>query len=164
MINNVISNIQIWLINLYTWFINLYTATELKIIALSSLGGAIFIDAMGGIDVQISALFKLMIADYITGVIAAYRTRTIGSKKGTTGLFKKIAILYAVMLAHTVDEAFATNTARHLAICGFAGIEVFSLIENIDRIGWGKYIPAFLREKFIQIRKEKGVQGDGNNF
>lgn len=164
MINNALSNIQIWLINLYTWLINLYTASELKIIAASSLCGAFFVDAIGGIDLQVSALFKLMVLDYATGLIAAYRTRTIGSKKGTTGLFKKIAILCAVMLANTVDDAFATNTARHMAICGFAGIEVFSLIENIDRIGWGKYIPGFLREKFIQIRKEKGVQNNGNNL
>ncbi|WP_371366324.1 hypothetical protein SRRS_07330 [Sporomusa rhizae] len=150
MINNTLTNIYIWLVNLYT-------ATELKIIAFSSILGAIFIDAIGGLDIQITALFKLMIADYTTGLIAAYRTKTIGSKKGTTGLFKKIAILCAVMLANTVDNAFAINTARHMAICGFAGIEVFSLIENIDRIGWGKYIPEFLRNAFIQIRKEKGV-------
>lgn len=146
------------LTSIYIWLVNLYTATELKIIAISSICGAIFIDAVGGIDIQITALFKLMIADYATGLLAAYRTKTLGSQKGTQGLFKKMAILGAVMLANTVDNAFAVNTARHMAICGFAGIEVFSLIENIDRIGWSKYIPGFLRDKFMQIREEKGVK------
>lgn len=145
----------------YLWLANLYTATELKIIALCSIAGAFFSVAVGGIDAQITALIQLVIADYVTGLLAAWKTHSLGSNRGTRGLFKKVAIFAAVALAHTVDNAMTTHTLRSMAICGFAGVEAMSIVENFDRIGWGKYIPEFLRNKLIQIRNEKGVKING---
>jgi len=145
----------------YIWLANLYTATELKIIALCSIAGAFFSVAVGGIDAQITALFQLVIADYATGLIAGWKTHSLGSGRGFKGIFKKITIFAAVALAHTVDNAMATHTLRSMAICGFAGVEAMSIVENIDRMGWGKYIPDILRNKLIQIRNEKGAKING---
>lgn len=146
------------LTEVYLWLTNLYTATELKVIALCSLIGAFFSVAVGGIDAQITALIQLVIADYVTGLVAGWKTNSLGSGRGLKGIFKKVAIFAAVALANTVDSAMATHTLRTMAICGFAGVESMSIIENIDRMGYGEYIPAFLRNKLVQIREEKGVK------
>ena len=47
-----------------------------------------------------------------------------------------------------------------MVIAGFALIEGMSLIENIDRMGFGYIIPAFLRDKMKQIAEEKRLKGD----
>ena len=49
---------------------------------------------------------------------------------------------------------------RDMAIAGFALIEGMSLIENIDRMGYGFLIPAFLRSEMHQIAEEKRLKGD----
>jgi hypothetical protein len=46
---------------------------------------------------------------------------------------------------------------RDMVIAGFALIECMSLIENIDRMGFGYIIPAFLRTKLKQIADEKDI-------
>jgi len=143
---------------LYTLLVNLYTASELRILALGSVFGAFFSAAVGGTDQQVMNLVYLVITDYVTGLMAGWKTKTLGSSRGTKGVFKKLAIFGAVAFANTVDNAMATHTFRFMVICGFAGVEAMSIIENIDRMGYGGYIPGFLREKLIQIRNEKGVQ------
>ena len=45
-----------------------------------------------------------------------------------------------------------------MVISGFAIIEAMSLIENIDRMGYGFIIPDFLRNKLSQIADEKKLK------
>ena len=142
----------------YTGFINLYTASELRIMAFASAFGAFFSVAVGGADQQITSLIYLVIADYVTGLWAGWKAGTLGSARGFKGIFKKIAIFAAVAFCNTVDNAMAINTLRSMAIFGFAGVEAVSIIENIDRMGYGAYIPQFIRDKLGQIRQEKGIK------
>ena len=53
-----------------------------------------------------------------------------------------------------------TEVFRGMTISGFALIEVVSLIENLDRMGWGYIIPDFLRVRLKQIADEKGMKDD----
>ena len=53
-----------------------------------------------------------------------------------------------------------TEVFRGMTISGFALIEVVSLIENLDRMGWGYIIPDFLRVRLKQIADEKVMKGD----
>ena len=53
-----------------------------------------------------------------------------------------------------------TEVFRGMTISGFALIEVVSLIENLDRMGWGYIIPNFLRVRLKQIADEKGMKDD----
>lgn len=69
-------------------------------------------------------------------------------------MYKKIA---GVAIAHWADVAMGTNAFRSMALFGFASSEVYNLLENIDCLGYGEYIPDFLRDKLGQIRQEKGV-------
>ena len=142
----------------YTGLINLYTASELRIMAVASAFGAFFSVAVGGTDQQITSLIYLVIVDYVTGLLAAWKTETLGSAKGFKGILKKVAIFAAIALCNTVDRAMAINTLRAMAIFGFAGVEAVSIIENIDRMGYGAYIPQFIRDRLGQIRQEKEIK------
>lgn len=144
--------------DVFIWLKTFYTVSEIKILAAGSILGACFSFAIGGVDNQVWALIGFALADYITGWAAASRRDEISSRKGYKGMQKKIAMFAAVAVAYWADVAMGTNTLRSMALFGFAVVEVTSLLENIDRLGYGHYIPAFLRNKLIQIREEKGIK------
>jgi toxin secretion/phage lysis holin len=141
-----------------SWLQSMYTVSELKIMAAGSILGACFSFAVGGMDAQVWALIGFVIADYVTGTWAACKHKTISSRIGSKGIYKKIAIFAGVALAHSADMAMGTNTLRSMALFGFSSTEIYSLLENIDRLGYGEYIPAFLRNKLIQMREERGIK------
>lgn len=108
--------------------------------------------AVGGMDKMIYALIALMILDYATGIIAACRTGQWDSSTGFVGLAKKAVILGVVALCNTVDAAMDTHTLRQMAICAYALNEAGSIVENIDRAGWGEHIPAFIRNALARLQ------------
>lgn len=108
--------------------------------------------AVGGMDKMIYALIALMILDYATGIIAACRTGQWDSSIGFVGLAKKAVILGVVALCNTVDTAMDTHTLRQMAICAYALNEAGSIVENIDRAGWGEHIPAFIRNALARLQ------------
>jgi len=136
----------------------LYTITEIKIGALGVAVGAALNTALGGFDQQINALASLAIADYVTGMYCAWKNKTISSRIGYRGMFKKLGIFAAVALANCIDSAGGIHILRPAVLLGFAVVEGTSLLENIDRMGYGEFIPAVLRSKLIQIRDEKGIK------
>nr|WP_231038040.1 phage holin family protein [Pectinatus frisingensis] len=122
---------------------------------------ALFDLAIGGIDTPIKALAVLMILDFITGVTAGYKTHSLSSVKGSRGILKKIGVLFCIILAYVLDCALAIHMFRGMVISGFAIIEVLSIVENIDRMGYGFIIPDFLRFKLMQVVQEKHIsKGD----
>ena len=137
---------------------NLWTTAELKIGAIFGCLWAIFDMAIGGIDTPIKALAILIILDFITGVTAGYKTGCLSSKVGSKGIIKKAGIFVCIMFAYLLDTAMAINMFRGMVISGFAIIEAMSLIENIDRMGYGFIIPDFLRNKLSQIADEKKLK------
>lgn len=114
--------------------------------------------AVGGVDRMIYALIVLICVDYASGIIAACRTGQWDSSTGFVGLAKKAVILAVVALCNTVDVAMNTHTLRQMAICAYAVNEAGSIIENIDRAGWGRYIPIFIREALARLREQKGAK------
>lgn len=114
--------------------------------------------AVGGMDKMIYALIALMILDYATGIIAACRTGKWDSSTGFVGLAKKAVILGVVALCNTVDIAMGTHALRQMAICAYALNEAGSIIENIDRAGWGEHIPAFIRNALARLKEKADGQ------
>lgn len=136
-----------------------YTQTELRILALCSAIGAVFSFLVGGIDAPIKYFLILTAADYITGMIAAWKTCTLSSSRAFDGIKRKIIILAILALANMIDVAGSLgHMLRGWTLFVYAVMEGLSIMENLDRIGWGKYIPQFFRDKLIQIRDEKGVR------
>ena len=133
-----------------------YTQIELRIMALFSAIGAAFSFLVGGVDKLITALLVFVVIDSVTGLIAAWNTATLDSKKGFEGIKRKVVMLLIVIMAHWIDAGIlGISTCRSMVIFAYLGNEGLSIIENLDRMGYGEYIPAFIREKLAQLRNEK---------
>lgn len=133
-----------------------YTQTELRIMAIFSAVGAAFSFLIGGVDKLIMGLLVFVVLDYFTGLIAAWKTATLDSKKGFEGIKRKIVMLVIVIMAHWIDVSiFGVSTCRSMVIFAYLGNEGLSIIENLDRMGYSEFIPVFIREKLVQLRKEK---------
>ena len=128
------------------------TGAEQYLMAIGAAIGLFISIAVGGMDKMIYALIALMILDYTTGMIAACRTGQWDSSTGFVGLAKKAVILGVVALCNTVDTAMNMHTLRQMAICAYALNEAGSIVENIDRAGWGEHIPAFIRNALARLQ------------
>ena len=138
-----------------------YTQIELRIMAIGSAVGAGFSFLVGGVDKLITALLIFVIIDYVTGMVAAWKTATLDSKKGFEGIKRKVVMLLIVIMAHWIDVSiFGISTCRSMVIFAYLGNEGLSIVENLDRMGYGEYIPAFIREKLVQLRSEKESLND----
>lgn len=135
------------------------TGAEQWLLGIGAAVGFVVSVAVGGFDEMIYALMALMIVDYITGTIAACKTGHWDSSTGFTGLLRKAVIMAVVALAHTLDVAINSEMARQMAICAYAFNETGSIIENIDKCGWGEYIPSFIRNALERLQeKTEGEQ------
>lgn len=137
--------------------LQLYSKLEIKLMAIAGVLWTVISKALGGIDEPISALFYLVIADFVTGITASFHTATWSSDIGRKGMLKKVFMFTTVALMYCVDVAMGTTMLRGMAITGFALIEAMSILENVDRMGYGEYIPDFIRNKLIQTKEDRGV-------
>lgn len=135
------------------------TESEQILLGVGSVVGMGISLALGGVDKMIYALIALCIIDYATGTIAALKTGQWGSKEGFIGLLRKTVIFSVVSLANLIDMAIDVHALRQMAICAYALNEAGSIIENVDRAGWGSIIPAILRKALVQLndKAEKGI-------
>ena len=139
-----------------------YTQIELRIMAVFSAIGAAFSFLVGGVDKLISALLVFVALDYVTGLLAAWKTSTLDSKKGFEGIKRKVVMLLIVIMAHWIDTClFGVSTFRSMVIFAYLGNEGLSILENLDRMGYGEYIPSFIRDKLAQLRAEKAALRNG---
>ena len=142
--------------------LSLWTALEIKWAALTAAIWAFLNVMLGGIDAPIQGLAALMVVDFASGVACAWKQKKLNSTIGRAGLWKKVAIFFAVGLAYALDVAMGTKLLRGMVISGFAIIEALSILENIDRIGWGKYLPVFISSKIKDIA-EKNIGTDDDD-
>lgn len=138
-------------------FLNLWSSVGVKAGAIAGLIWVFLDMAVGGIDTPIKALAILMVVDFITGVSAGYHKGELSSRTGAKGIWKKVGIFVCIMVAYMLDLATSMNMFRGMVISAFAVIEAMSLVENVDRMGYGYLIPACFRTKLAQIKKERGI-------
>lgn len=141
------------------------TGAEQYLMAIGAAIGLFISIAVGGMDKMIYALIALMILDYTAGMIAAFKTGQWDSSTGFVGLAKKAVILAVVALCNTVDMAMDTHALRQMAICAYALNEAGSIVENIDRAGWGEHIPAFIRNALARLQsKQEGTKDESKKI
>lgn len=110
--------------------------------------------ALGGIDAMIWALVALSIIDYASGTIAAFKTGKWDSCVGFKGIAKKVAIFAFVGLANLVDVGIGYNHMfRQIIIGAYAVNEAGSILENIDLLGYGRLIPAAIRNGLARLKE-----------
>ena len=114
-----------------------------SILAVLGVCGSWIAYMLGGWDTALTTLLIIMVIDYATGVMVAIvgksgKTDTGGlnSRAGFEGLFKKIAILLAVLLGAALDRALGgTEQARDVVILFFSANEALSVVENFGLLG-----------------------------
>lgn len=92
---------------------------------------------LGGFDGFLYALIAFVIADYITGVLAAISQRELSSAVGFRGIAKKLLIFVLVGLANLLDVYILGHAGvlRMATIFFYISNEGISLIENAVRLG-----------------------------
>lgn len=138
-----------------TTLYTLYSTFELKAALMAASLWSFLNFLLGGIDTPIRALTLLMALDFFTGVAAAYKAKDLNSETGWHGLTKKGCVFLFIAFAYLLDSAMDTDTLRGMVISGFAIIEALSVLENIDRLGYGHYLPDFLRSHLKKVAATK---------
>lgn len=130
-----------------------------SILAAASIATGYLTNSFGGLIV---VLIFLMIFDYITGIMSAYVNKSLESKEGLRGIFKKISFILLVLLGFFADivvtyliqkVGIKTSTGGLFGIattCWLIGNESLSVIENLGEIGVP--VPKFLKNAFVRIK------------
>ncbi len=114
---------------------------------------------LGGWDKPMQILLWLMVADYITGVLGAIKTKTVNSDIMFWGGIRKITVLFVVALAVLIDGWVSPGSFifRALAIYFYIGREGLSVVENLGTLG----VPMPDKIKgFLEQLNEKGTDRD----
>lgn len=131
-----------------------------KIVNLDTLatGGLIaaILGLLGGYDSMLKLVLIAMILDYITGMIKAFKNKTLSSRVGFNGIVRKAVMLLMIAFAVALDETLSiqgdTINARFIVLMFYAGNESLSMLENIEAIGVP--VPGKLRDILIQCRRK----------
>jgi toxin secretion/phage lysis holin len=129
---------------------------------------SVFVAICGGFAAVMTAIFGtfdslaqvvviMLVADYITGLVAAIINREVSSWKGFAGFLKKCLILVTIAVVTRIDPLIgAEGTLAHFSLWFYIGNEGISIVENLGRSGIP--IPSFLKDIFIQIKKQSQTQ------
>ena len=129
------------------------------------------------ISVPVIVLAAVMIIDYITGMISAWKDRRLSSREGIFGIIKKLCYLFAVAAAVGIDWLIYVGFAMvgisfgvNMLFCVLVTIwliinELISILENLTEIGVP--IPKFLTAaaKKLKTAAEKAADevSEANN-
>lgn len=106
----------------------------------------------GGFDSIFIALVIFLMIDYMTGVLAAFGTKTLNSSIGLQGIIKKVMQLFLVGVASILDgiTGLPDPYVRTAVIYFLLANEGISILENVARAGVP--VPGFLLNVLQQIR------------
>jgi toxin secretion/phage lysis holin len=118
--------------------------------------GTIATTYLGGWDTSLQLLAALMIADYLTGVLGAFKTKNFNSDVMFWGGVRKGIVLLVIMLAVKVDMFVGNGSPvfRTLAMYFYIGREGLSVIENMGVIGVP--LPDAFKKTFTQLQEKGG--------
>lgn len=122
--------------------------------------GGILSWLIGDLDGFLKVLLAFVAIDYVTGVTAAYITRTLDSDVGFHGIARKMVIFMLVAIANILDNELLghANFLRDALVFFYLGNEGLSILENCARIGLP--FPESLRVRLLDWANEKHTNGD----
>lgn len=133
------------------------------LMTLGGTVGAAFSFAVGGVDEAMLWLLIIAGMDYVTGTIASFKEGRWSSDAGFRGLFKKAFMFAVVALCHGIDVTTGQDRQRNVAVFAYALNEAGSILENIERLGLGKWIPSFLTAGLKALREKENELLKGEN-
>ena len=106
------------------------------------------------------ALIVFMVLDYVTGIMCAVLDKSLSSRVGFKGIFKKAFLLILVGVANVVDvHVVGTGSAlRGVVICFYLSNEGLSLLENAAYIGLP--VPEKLKDILAQLHRRDEKESD----
>lgn len=130
------------------------------IITSVGLAGGFIVSLLGGWSNGLCTLIIFMAVDYLTGIISAgvfknspkTKSGALNSSVGFKGIFKKMGILFVVMLAYRVDITAGTDFVKNSVIVAYIANEFLSITENLALMGL--YMPAALKKAIDILQKE----------
>ncbi len=124
---------------------------------LTAIGAGVASTLLGGWDKSLEILLIFIIMDYVTGVSAAFKTKTLKSSVGFEGLMKKGAIFLIVILAAQLDRITgnAAGVFRTATAFFFIANEGLSTVENVGEMG--VKLPGFITGALTKLRDEQGT-------
>ena len=116
---------------------------------------AIMDKMFGGLDRLFLTLLVFMSMDYVTGVLSAAKSRTISSRIGAAGIFKKCGMLCIISLTSLAGKnVFETEALRDAVVLYYISNEGISILENL--VNLGVPIPQKLKNLFKNIGDDMG--------
>ena len=122
---------------------------------LTAIGAGVASTLLGGWDKSLEILLIFIIMDYITGVAAAFKTKTLRSSVGFEGLMKKGAVFLIVILAAQLDRITgnAAGVFRTATAFFFIANEGLSIVENVGEMC--VKLPGFITGALTKLRDEQ---------
>ena len=128
--------------------------------SLSVLGAAIA-NLLGGWDKALEIMLIVIVIDYITGVGAAIKTKTLRSSTGYEGILKKGSMFLIVILAAQMDRiAGDGNVFRTCTAIFFTANDALSILENVGEMG--VKLPHFMKDTLLKLRDENDVSSNAD--
>ena len=100
-------------------------------------------------------LFAFVLADYVTGMVAAARTGTWSSRVGLKDLIRKFVILLVAIGFHGIDQILQEPWIGAWAIGSLSLNELISILENVEKAGFGSIIPQRIRDMLELVKEEQ---------
>lgn len=120
------------------------------------------VSLLGGWNVTLQLLLFLMVFDFLTGFLAAKKSKTIDSDVMLWGGVRKIIVLGVIALAGMLDAFFishgliSTTLIQTAAYFFYLGREGLSLVENLGKLN--VLVPDVVKDKLAQLKGK----GDSN--
>ena len=130
-------------------------------LALGGILGALCSFLFGPVDDAIQWLLVFIVVDYLSGTFAALKSGQWNSRTGFLGITKKIVMLSLVALCHGLDIASVIPfvSVRDAAVFAFCLNDFGSILENIERLGYGALIPVPVRKALLTLREKAEAGG-----
>lgn len=123
--------------------------------------GAYLTHMLGGWDMALQFLVTFMIIDYVTGIIAAVKSKNLNSEVMFWGGIRKGATLAVIAVAVMLDNLLGNQdpVLRTMAIYYYISREGLSSTENLGKIGVP--LPSFITNVLEQLNDKKSNEKEG---
>ncbi len=145
---------------------------ERSITAIGSLAGALWSFAFTEAIWPLVWWLAIFIAiDFATGWLAASKTGQFQSRVLRDGVLRKVLIITVCGLSHGLDVLFepviGVSIFQSMVICMYGLGEFASILENLERAGYGQSIPPILRRLIGALKHRlentvETIEGDKN--
>jgi toxin secretion/phage lysis holin len=136
--------------------INLGQRTDTLYTVIMGWAVSSFVYMIGGVDKLFIACVVFVIFDYITGVVAAWYTKELSSRKSYWGVIRKSLMLVPIIIAHQLDLVAGNeaNFMRNAMLMFLIATEGISVFENLKKLGIKA--PPFIMDALKKMAGNKG--------